>query len=307
MKKITLLLPVLLLVSLPIAFSQKGKGDGKQEKVMEALPKEAFAKPKKERKLLIFSATNGYRHKSIDIGKVALAALGKQTGAYQAVVSDDLDNFEPEKIKNFDAILFLSTTQEVFLPKNFNKLGEAEKKSASEKSDRLKASLMAHIKNGAGFIGIHAATDTFYKWSEYGEMMNGYFDGHPWNAGTPVSIKVEPGQEKHPLVAHLNGENSRLQRRNLPAQSSLRFQKSKNAPPPRHRKKPHESQRHQTQRQRLRRRLDPQLGKKAAFSTAPSATTNTSTGTPKSSNTTSPASNGRSVTTTCRPSDLLLR
>ena len=207
MKKITLLLPVLLLASLPFAFSQKGKLDEKQEKVMAALPKEAFAKPKKARKLLIFSVTNGFRHKSIDIGKVALTALGKETGAYEAVVSDDLANFEADKIKEFDAICFLSTTQEVFLPKNFNKLGEAEKKAAAEKSDRLQKSLMAHIKGGAGFVGIHAATDTFYKWSEYGEMMNGYFWGHPWNAGTPVSIKVEPGQEKHPLVAHLNGEN----------------------------------------------------------------------------------------------------
>lgn len=38
-------------------------------------------------------------------------------------------------------------------------------------------------------------------------MINGCFDGHPWGAGTPVSIKVEPGQEKHPLVAMLEGKN----------------------------------------------------------------------------------------------------
>jgi type 1 glutamine amidotransferase len=30
-------------------------------------------------------------------------------------------------------------------------------------------------------VGIHAALDTNYKWPEYGEMIGGWFDGHPWN------------------------------------------------------------------------------------------------------------------------------
>lgn len=37
-------------------------------------------------------------------------------------------------------------------------------------------------------------------------MMNGYFAGHPWNAGTNVHIYVEPGKEEHPLVAMFGGE-----------------------------------------------------------------------------------------------------
>ena len=66
---------------------------------------------------------------------------------------------------------------------------------------------MEFIKSGKGFVGIHAATDTFYKWEEYGDMIGGYFNGHPWGAGTPVSIKVEDGQEKHACCAHLEGKN----------------------------------------------------------------------------------------------------
>jgi type 1 glutamine amidotransferase len=38
-------------------------------------------------------------------------------------------------------------------------------------------------------------------------MINGCFNGHPWNADVQVSIKVEPGQEKHPLVAMFGGQN----------------------------------------------------------------------------------------------------
>ena len=63
------------------------------------------------------------------------------------------------------------------------------------------------MKGGGGFVGIHAATDTFQSWPEYGRMIGGYFDGHPWGAGTDVSIKVEPGEEKHPLVAMFEGRN----------------------------------------------------------------------------------------------------
>lgn len=65
---------------------------------------------------------------------------------------------------------------------------------------------MNFVRSGKGFVGIHAATDTFYNWPEYGEMVNGYFDGHPWRANTPVHIKVEEGKSDHPLVAMFEGE-----------------------------------------------------------------------------------------------------
>jgi uncharacterized protein len=86
-------------------------------------------------------------------------------------------------------------------------MSDSEKKAAAEREKRLKDNLMAFIKSGRGFIGIHAATDCCYEWPEYGKMINGYFDGHPWTADTMVSVKVEPGQEEHPLVAMFEGKN----------------------------------------------------------------------------------------------------
>jgi type 1 glutamine amidotransferase len=38
-------------------------------------------------------------------------------------------------------------------------------------------------------------------------MINGCFDGHPWTSDKLVSIKVEPGQENHPLAAMFGGRN----------------------------------------------------------------------------------------------------
>lgn len=179
------------------------------EKTKAALPEKAFAKPNKSRTLLLFSKTNGYRHASIATGKIALAEMGKSTGAFDVTISDDLENFEADRLKEFDAVCFLSTTMNVFLPhpKEFEKLSDEEKAAATKREGLLKDNLMAFIKSGKGFVGIHAATDTCYEWKEFGKMINGYFDGHPWGAKTMVSIKVEPGQETHPLVAMFEGKN----------------------------------------------------------------------------------------------------
>jgi type 1 glutamine amidotransferase len=182
---------------------------GTLEKITAALPEKPFAKPQKPRKLLVFSKTNGFRHKSIPSGKIAFEEMGKKTGAFEVVISDDLENFEVEALVEFDAVCFLSTTMNVFAPHKdqLAKMSEDEKKAAAERETRLKENLMKFIKSGRGFIGIHAATDTFYEWEEYGKMINGYFNGHPWTADTMVSIKVEPGKEAHPLVAMFKGRN----------------------------------------------------------------------------------------------------
>ena len=182
---------------------------GALEKITAALPDKAYAKPAKARKILVFSKTNGFHHASIATGRIALAEMGKKTGAFEAIVSDDLANFEADPLKTFDAVCFLSTTMNVFSPNKdeLAKMSDAEKATAAEREERLKKNLMAFIKSGHGFIGIHAATDTCYEWAEYGKMINGQFDGHPWTADVKVSVKVEPGQEKHPLVAMFEGQN----------------------------------------------------------------------------------------------------
>ena len=182
---------------------------GAAEKISAALPEAPFAKPEKPRKVLVFSKTNGFRHGSIATGKLAFTEMGRKTGAFEAVISDDLAEFEIDNLKKYDAVCFLSTTMDVFSPhKNeLAKLSAEEKEAAFKRDAQLKENLMKFIKSGRGFIGIHAATDTCYEWSEYGKMINGNFDGHPWTADTMVSVKVEPGQEKHPLVAMFDGKN----------------------------------------------------------------------------------------------------
>lgn len=50
--------------------------------------------------------------------------------------------------------------------------------------------VMDFMAAGKGFVGAHAATDTFYGWAEYREMVGGgLFDSHPWT--TSVRINIE--------------------------------------------------------------------------------------------------------------------
>lgn len=184
--------------------AQKGEAQVKPdviEKIKEALPKEAPAKPKQPRKVLIFSKTNGFRHGSIATGAVSLAMLGKTTGAYTAVHSEDDSMFEPETLKQFDAVIMLNTTGELFRPKKLPSDPE-EKKKALAREERLKKSLVDFVKGGGGLAGTHSATDTYKRWKQYNDMMGGAFAGHPWHQDVPIR-NLRPD---HPLNAAFAGE-----------------------------------------------------------------------------------------------------
>ncbi len=204
--RLSLILPIALVATMiPLAIGQKdGKPKGKNaDRIAPSLPAKAFAESKKKRKLLVFSRTNGFRHGSIPTGLTAVKMMGEKTGAFEAILSDDLGNFESDKIKEFDAILFLNTTGDPFLEKG--------KPDAQANSERLQKNLQDFVKSGKGFAGFHSATDTLKPRGghtpEYSKMINGAFDGHPWGGGSNVTIAVEKGQEKHPIVAHLKGES----------------------------------------------------------------------------------------------------
>jgi type 1 glutamine amidotransferase len=63
--------------------------------------------------------------------------------------------------------------------------------------------------DGKGFIGVHSATITWTKWPEYGEMIGGYSDEHPWNnfdAPIVVEDAAFPGIGQWPKSFTLNDE-----------------------------------------------------------------------------------------------------
>jgi type 1 glutamine amidotransferase len=194
--------PLLLACSLSAAsswvptFNDKPVAPQHVTAIEAALPQTAIVAPKAARRVLVFSATAGYRHRSISTGKLALAKLGAASGAYEAVVSDDPANFEPEALKAFDAVILLSPTQDFFMPnkKQRKKFSDEEWAELQARHNRLVDNLLAYVEQGGGLVGIHAATDSCYGHKAYGEAMGGYFSGHPWTANMNVTIVVEDGE-----------------------------------------------------------------------------------------------------------------
>ena len=53
-------------------------------------------------------------------------------------------------------------------------------------------------QKGHGFIGFHSAADTYKDFEPYWDMIGGTFNGHPWGAGSDVTITVH--DPSHPAM-----------------------------------------------------------------------------------------------------------
>lgn len=156
-----------------------------QERIRAAIPDKAPAAAAKARRLLVYSGAKGFVHTAIPYGAATLRMIGEKTGAFEAVLSDDPNSLSPESLKAFDAVCINNATGDLF------------------DDAAWKQGLLDFVRDGKGLVGIHAATDCFYQWPEYGELIGGYFDGHPWNE--EVTVKVDDLQ--HPLNAAFGGKS----------------------------------------------------------------------------------------------------
>ncbi|MFF4639729.1 ThuA domain-containing protein [Streptomyces olivaceus] len=132
------------------------------------------------KKVLVFSKTAGFRHDSIPEGIAALKELGTPAGI-QVTATEEAGQFTTNNLAKYDAVAFLSTTGDVL---------NADQQTAFEN----------YIKNGGGYMGVHAAADTEYDWEFYGGLVGAYFDSHP--AIQQATVRVE--DHDHPATAHLD-------------------------------------------------------------------------------------------------------
>lgn len=139
--------------------------------------------------VLVIGETKGFEHDSASAAMAAIYDMGKESGLWDTMLRTDTELLTKKEmqrnVKNlnyFDAVVFASTTGELDM-------------DASQKQD-----LLSSIKEeGKGFVGIHAALDTNYTWPEYGEMIGGYFDQHPWMTFNAPIVTESPD---FPAVRH---------------------------------------------------------------------------------------------------------
>jgi type 1 glutamine amidotransferase len=153
---------------------------------------------KPNRNLLFIGQAKGYQHEAISTAMATLYNLGRSSGLWNTVLRTDCTaitktplKWEAKNLDAFDAIAFFTD-------------GDLDM-DASQKAD-----LLSFVRDdGKGFIGIHSAAITFTGWPEYGQMLGGYFDGHPWgqfNAPLVVEDSTFPGMKNFPATFTLFDE-----------------------------------------------------------------------------------------------------
>jgi type 1 glutamine amidotransferase len=165
------------------------------------------------KKLLVVTTTTGFRHSSIPTLEKMLSQLAQSSGeftvdfveqppgkprdlqhdapeaektAHQAAeakwedsLKAALQKLSPDNLKNYDGVVFASTTGDLPIPD--------------------KQGFLDWIKAGHAFIGIHAASDTFHGWPGYIDMLGGEFEHH----GRQVSVDCLNQDPSNPACASL--------------------------------------------------------------------------------------------------------
>jgi type 1 glutamine amidotransferase len=116
--------------------------------------------------------------------------LGKESGLWDTIMRTDTEALTKKKLEynaknlnDFDAVLFFTG-------------GDLEM-DAQQKADFIS---FIH-DDGKGFIGVHSAAITFIDWPEYGDMIGGYYDEHPWlTFDAPIIVEGPgfPGMQQFP-------------------------------------------------------------------------------------------------------------
>jgi uncharacterized protein len=146
--------------------------------------------PQPAKRLLIIGEEKGYRHEAVSHAMATIERLGRETGLWTTTIRTDTEALTKKKLEynaknlnDFDAVMFYTG-------------GELEMNAEQ------KAALLSFVHDdGKGFVGVHSATITFTDWPEYGEMIGGYFDEHPWGTfDAPILVEDPnfPGMQQWP-------------------------------------------------------------------------------------------------------------
>jgi type 1 glutamine amidotransferase len=179
--KLSFLLPALAIILIP--------GIHAQSTGSETLPPPPHPKQIHLKHVLVIGQTKGFEHDSISAAMAAVFNMGQESGLWDTMLRTDTELLTKKDLKNnaknlnyFDVLIFASTTGELDM-------------DATQKQDMLS---FIH-DDGKGFVGIHAALDTNYTWPEYGEMIGGWFDQHPWSTFNAPIVNEDP---TFPAVRH---------------------------------------------------------------------------------------------------------
>ena len=148
--------------------------------------------------LLVIGEEKGYRHEAVSHAMATIERLGTECGLWETTLRTDTEvltkkklEYNAKNLNDFDAVLFYTG-------------GDLEM------DGQQKADFISFIRDdGKGFIGVHSAAITFVDWPEYGDMIGGYYDEHPWlTFDAPIIVEDPsfPGMQQWPRSFVLRDE-----------------------------------------------------------------------------------------------------
>jgi len=143
---------------------------------------------------------NGYQHDSISHAVATVERLGRESGAYDTLIRTDSqlitkhpitfpagtgiatgEQFNVRNLNYFDAIFFFGVREIDLTPAQ-------------------RADLLSFVRDdGKGFVAAHSAATAFFSWPEFGTMLGGRFDEHPWGIADGTVVVDDP---KFPAMRH---------------------------------------------------------------------------------------------------------
>lgn len=133
-------------------------------------------------RVLMLTATAGFRHDSISAAVSAVRTLASSGGEFTVTATEDLSALSPAALAGYGVVMFALTSGELPLTAD------------------QKAALVEFVSGGRGFVGVHSATDTLYEWPEYGRLVGAYFREHPWVQRGEIVVE----DRSHPSTAGLD-------------------------------------------------------------------------------------------------------
>jgi uncharacterized protein len=139
--------------------------------------------------VLVIAEANGWQHDSIPDAMVAVYEMGNESGLWDTQLRTDSGPLtfhdiplNGKNLEYYDAVVFVSPNGEMNL------------------RDDQKRDLLTFVHDmGRGFVGVHGALDANMNWPEYGKMLGGFFDQHPWGS---FNAPIRNEQPDSPIVRH---------------------------------------------------------------------------------------------------------
>lgn len=150
-----------------------------------------------QERVLVFTkvvSQNGFAHASIDEGIQMIEELGNKNGLWETDNTDNASAFTTENLAKYAAVIWCNTSGD-------NLLNETQQQAFE-----------GYIANGGGFMGIHAASDTYRNgsWPFYNELVGGIVQTNP-NHTASIYKATMTVVNPHPAVNFLNGTYTKVE------------------------------------------------------------------------------------------------